>query len=229
MPADPAGPAVSERTEAPEAGSDRGTGPASGREVDELHERIREAGTGEGQLPPWARMSEARREHVERVTGLLDAWAGRLELPEVDRVRWRAAGRLHDALREADTEELTFWSDLDWPEPVLHGPACAARLREEGVEDEEVLAAVAWHTVGDPELGPLGRHLYLADFLEPGRDFLPEVRERLRYLMPEQLEETLLSVVALRIAHRLEVRGALRPRTISFWNRLLEESGEGQP
>lgn len=202
---------------------------ASGRALAELHDRIREAGSEEGRLPAWARMSEGRRAHAERVTELLDAWAGHLELPEADRVRWRAAGRLHDALREADPDELTFWSDLDWPAPLLHGPACAARLREEGVGDEELLDAVAWHTVGDPELGPLGRHLYLADFLEPGREFLPDVRERLRWLMPEEPLEALLSTVALRIAHRLEVRGALRTRTVSFWNRLLEESGEGRP
>ena len=201
----------------------------SGLDVDDLHERVREAGAAEGRLPPWARMSEGRREHVERVTDLLDAWAGHHELPEADRIRWRAAGRLHDALREADPEELGFWTDLDWPEPVLHGPACAARLREEGVEDEELLEAVAWHTVGDPEMGWFGRHLYLADFLEPGRSFLPDVRERLRWIMPGEPAEALLSTVALRIAHRLEVRGALRPRTIAFWNRLLEESGEGRP
>lgn len=208
--------------------SDR-AGLASGLEVDRLHERVRAAGSEEGRMPPWARMSEGRRAHVERVTELLDAWAAHHELPEADRIRWRAAGRLHDALREADTDELAFWSDLDWPAPVLHGPACAARLQEEGVEDDELLEAVAWHTVGDPELGALGRHLYLADFLEPGREFLPEVRERLRWLMPEEPMEALLSTVALRIAHRLEVRGALRPRTIAFWNRLLEESGEGRP
>ena len=207
---------------------DRG-GPASGRTISELHDRIREAGSEEGVLPPWARMSAPRRAHAERVTELLEAWAGHLELPEADRIRWRAVGRLHDALREADPDELTFWSDLDWPAPLLHGPACAARLREEGVEDEELLAAVAWHSVGDPELGPLGRHLYLADFLEPGRDFLPDVRERLRWLMPEEPMEALLSTVALRIAHRLEIRGALRTRTIAFWNELLEESGEGTP
>lgn len=193
-----------------------------------LHPLVRAAGR-EGRLPAWARCSDGRREHVARVADLLAGWSGELGLPEADRVRWRAAGVLHDALRGAGPEELRFWTDRDWPLPLLHAPACAGRLRDEGVGDEELLEAIAYHPVGRAGLGRLGRHLYLADFLEPGRSFLPDVRERLRWIMPGEPAEALLSTVALRIAHRLEVRGALRPRTIAFWNRLLEESGEGRP
>ena len=188
-----------------------------------LHERVVEAGA-EARLPAWSRMSEERREHVERVADLMDRWAEALELDESERIRWRAAARLHDALRGADEEELRFWSDRDDPAAVLHGPACARRLEEEGVEDRELLDAVEYHTVGHPDLARLGRHLYLADFLEPGRGFLAEVRERIRALMPGQPLEALLSVVGLRIAHRLEVRGGIAPETVAFWNRLLEEA-----
>ncbi len=157
---------------------------------------------------------------------LLTGWAEARGLPEEDRVRWRAAGYLHDALRQADLDELTFWTERDWDPALLHGPACAARLREEGVEDEALLRAVTYHTLGHPELDDLGRHLYLADFLEPGRQILPDVRERLRSILPDEPLEALLSVVALRIAHRLEVRGGIRRETVAFWNRLLEEAGE---
>lgn len=155
---------------------------------------------------------------------LLTGWAEARGLPEEDRIRWRAAGYLHDALRQAEPDELTFWTERDWDLALLHGPACAARLREEGVEDEALLRAVAYHTLGHPELDDLGRHLYLADFLEPGREILPDVRERLRSILPDEPLEALLSVVALRIAHRLEVRGGIRRETVDFWNRLLEES-----
>ena len=186
---------------------------------------MRAAGA-EGRLPDWARVSGGRRAHLEGVADLLTSWADDLGLPEEERIRWRAAAFLHDALRQADREELRFWTELDWDLALLHGPACAERLREEGVEDEELLRAITYHTLGHPDLGPLGRHLYLADFLEPGRAFLPDVRERLRSLLPAEPLEALLSVVALRIAHRLEVRGGIREETVAFWNRLLEEAGE---
>lgn len=191
------------------------------------HRHVVAAGR-EGELPPWSRTSESRREHVERVAGLMDRWAEELELDEAEKVRWRAAARLHDALRGAEEEELRFWSDRAGPAPVLHGPACARRLRQEGVEDRELLDAIAHHTFGHPDFGRLGRYLYLADFLEPGRTIVPEVRKRLRALLPGEPLEALLSVVALRIAHRLEVRGAIAPETVAFWNRLLEESSEGE-
>lgn len=190
-----------------------------------LHERVAEAGR-EGRLPPWARMSGERREHAERVAELMDGWAVRLDLGEAERVRWRAAARLHDALRGAEGDELRFWSDRDGPAPLLHGPACARRLEEEGVEDRELLDAVDWHTTGHPDLGRLGRFLYLADFLEPGRPYLEEVRERLRALLPEEAREALLSVLALRIAHRLEVRGPIATETTAFWNAVLSEEEE---
>jgi HD superfamily phosphohydrolase YqeK len=162
------------------------------------------------------------------VAELLGGWAEARGLPEEDRIRWRAAGHLHDALRQAEADELTFWTERDWEPALLHGPACAERLREEGVEDEALLRAVAYHTLGHPELDDLGRHLYLADFLEPGRQILPDVRDRLRSLLPDEPLEVLLSVVALRIAHRLEVRGGIRRETVAFWNRLLEEADEDE-
>ncbi len=178
----------------------------------------------EGRLPEWARCGEKRRAHIEGVAALMSEWSERLGLPDRERVRWAAAARLHDALRDASPGELRQEAALDWPAALLHGPACAARLRAEGVEDGDLLGAVAYHTVGHPEFGRLGEYLYLADFLEPGRSYLPEVRERLRAILPAERLEALLSVVGLRLAHRLEVRGPIRPETVALWNRLVEEA-----
>lgn len=186
----------------------------------ELHPLLEAAGQ-EGRFPDWARIAPERREHAARVRELLGAWADDLELDERDRVRFRAAGTLHDALRDAGEEELRPWVDADLATPLLHGSACAGRLREEGVEDEELLQAITHHTTGHPDLSALGEFLYLADYLEPGREFLSEARQRIRLLLPLQREEALRSVVALRIAHRLEVRGELHPSTIELWNRLV--------
>jgi HD superfamily phosphohydrolase YqeK len=191
--------------------------PAAG----ELHPLVAAAG-GEGRLPEWARCGEGRRGHVERVAGLMEGWAAELGLSQRDRLRWAAAARLHDALRDSGPDELRLLCDLDWPASLLHGPACAARLRGEGVRDEELLQAIAYHSVGHPELQRLGQYLYLADFLEPGRAYLPEVRERLRAILPAERREALLSVVGLRLARRLEVRGPIRLETAAFWNQLVE-------
>lgn len=150
---------------------------------------------------------------------LLDAWAGALDLPPRERRRWRAAGLLHDALRDAPTDELRRGGGLpEWPDPLLHAPACAERLRGEGVDDAPLLLAVSHHPVGHPDFGPLGDHLYLADFLEPGREFARERRAELRERMPGDRDEVLVSAVAMRIEHLLEERSRLMPESVHYWN-----------
>lgn len=177
----------------------------------------------DGELPPWARASAPRREHIARVVALLDEWALALSLPEADRLRWRAAGWLHDALREAPPEELRPLVPEELrglPPLLLHGPAAAERIA--GQADDAVRDAVRYHTVGHARLDRLGRALYLADFLEPGRDFSPEWRAELRARMPGELDAVLRDVVAARIRHLLDSRKPIRPETAGFWSALVE-------
>lgn len=176
-----------------------------------------------GVLPSWAVADPERREHMARVAALMDEWAARLGLPAAERVRWRAAGWLHDALRDADPGALrALVPDLaDLPDPLLHGPAAAARLAAEGVEDRELTEAVAYHTLGHPGLGRLGRALYLADFLEPGRTFEPVWRASLRARLPEALDAVLIEVAAARLGYLIRTRRAIRPETFAFWNSLV--------
>jgi HD superfamily phosphohydrolase YqeK len=189
-----------------------------------LHPLVLEA--ADGRLPDWAEAGPERREHIARVAELLDAWADEAELPEEDRQRWRAAGYLHDAVRDAAPESLRPLVSGDLaglPGSLLHGPAVATRLRREGVEDDELLGAIAYHTLGDPGLGPLGRALYAADFLEPGRTYRVEGREDLCARAPSELDAVTREVARLRIAHLLRKGLALHERTVAFWNALVEE------
>jgi HD superfamily phosphohydrolase YqeK len=175
-----------------------------------------------GELPGWARMGPSRREHVARVVALLDEWARSLGLPEDERIRWRAAGWLHDALREAPAEELIPAVPpglRDLPPLLLHGPAAAERIAAEA--GESVANAVRYHTVGHPALDTLGKALFLADFLEPGRDFSREWRAELRERMPADLDAVLREVLGARIRHLLDERRPIRPETAAFWSSLV--------
>lgn len=186
------------------------------------------AAAARGDLPPWADAGEARVAHMRRVARLLDGWAGERDLDDAGRARWRAAGMLHDVLREAEPTSLVPLvppSLRDLPDSLLHGPAAATRLREEGVRDEGLLEAVAYHTIGRAGLGPLARMLYVADFLEPGRTFEPGWRAELRARMPEDEPAVLAEVVAARIGHLVASRSTVRPESLEFWNALVEEEG----
>jgi HD superfamily phosphohydrolase YqeK len=179
-----------------------------------------------GELPAWAEATEPRRAHMARVAALMGTWSEELGLPEGDRIRWVAVAWLHDALRDADPETLRHrvppaMSAL--PGLLLHGPAVAERLRVDGVTDGEILRAVAYHTLGHPDLGTLGQALYAADFLEPGRDLLNDWRETLRARMPEELSDVVRELLAARIVHLVERESPMRPETVAFWNSLARE------
>lgn len=190
----------------------------------DLHPLVRAA--ADGTFPSWTRASEARRGHMDRVAELLGGWAGALGLSEADAARWRAAGRLHDVLREADPDELRPRVPPDLahlPGAVLHGPAAAEALRIEGVRDGALLRAVAWHTLGHRDLDALGRAVYAADFLEPGRDLRNAWRAGLRDRMPGELDDVMREILGARIAHQVERGGSVQPWTVELWNVLVSE------
>jgi len=190
-----------------------------------LHPIVAEA--AEGRLPDWAVAGEKRTAHMSRVASLLDMWADERGLDDGARTTWRALGYLHDALRDEAPEilrERVSPAERLLPGPLLHGPAAAEQLRIDGVDDGELLTAVAWHTLGDPRFAAMGRALYAADFLEPGRSYLPEWREEQRARMPHDLDTVTREVARARIRRGLERDGRIHPRTIDFWNGLVGDA-----
>lgn len=190
-----------------------------------VHRVVERAAAGE--LPAWAVATEERTEHMGRVATLLGSWSAELGLPEEERIRRLALAYLHDALRDARPDELRRrvppgLSTL--PPPILHGPAAGERLRIDGVADGALLLAVTYHTLGHADLGPEGRALYCADFLEPGRvDLRDAWRAGLRARMPGGADEVLREILGARIAHLVEGGRPVRPETMSFWNSMASE------
>jgi len=188
--------------------------------IRELHPTI--AAAAAGRLPDWARVSRRRMPHLESVSDLLLRWSSELNLEEVDRARWAAAGWLHDALRDAPPEQLAG-DAAEFPSKVRHGPAAAAMLRGEGVADEELLEAVTFHSLGCGGLRRLGRFLFLADYLEPRRAYAPQENAVLRAQLPENELAVLRTVCARRIGERLQRHRSLRQETVDFWNELAAD------
>ena len=170
-------------------------------------------------LPVWARVSDKRLAHIGRVTQLLLEWADALGLDDEERTRWRDAGLLHDALRDGEEAELRSLANLPGAiTEMLHGPAAAEVLRREGERRQDVLQAIAYHTVGHASFERAGRALYMADFLEPGRSFSVKDREYLRRHVPSDFDSTFRQVVRMRIEWTVREGKALFPETVEMWN-----------
>jgi len=161
---------------------------------------------------------------MARVAALMDEWGRASGISEGERARWRAAGNLHDILRDAPFDALRPRVPAvchDLPGPMLHAPAAAERLRSEGVDDGELLMAVANHPLGNPHFGPLGRALYTADFLEPGRTYRGAWLDTQRNRMPNEPDEVLKEVVRARIGYALERGRSVPLQTVDFWNAVV--------
>lgn len=126
----------------------------------------------------------------------------------------RLAGLLHDVARLCSPQQLIDECSqrgmsidaLERSNPVLLHARLGAELARErfGVVDPDVLSAIAKHTHGDATMTPLDCVVYLADSLEPGRNF-PE-RAALWELAQHDLAAAMHATLASMIRY-LEQRG----------------------
>jgi len=104
--------------------------------------------------------------------------------------RAELAGLLHDCAKRYDRETMLEKcqkrgieiSESEARDPsLLHAKLGACMAREKyGVEDEEILSAIACHTTGKKDMSLLDKILYVADYIEPRRskaENLPEMRK----------------------------------------------------
>lgn len=112
--------------------------------------------------------SEKRYKHTLGVVKYAEKYAGRFG---ADIQKARIAAVFHDVCK-------------DESDALSHGPDAAKLLRERfGVEDEDILNAIHYHTVGRANMSMLERVVKCADLTEPTRDY-PNVdyfRKRLSY------------------------------------------------
>ena len=161
-------------------------------------------------LPPWAVVTREHRAHIERVAALLAEWAGTMRVPEAERGRWLRAAWLHDALRDAPAA-----NELE------HGPRAADRAALDGEPDRGVLDAVRYHSVGYAGWDEVGRMLYLADYLEPGRNLERDDRAGLRARVPSERDAVLIEVARRRLIWAIRSGWPLPKETVEFWNSLV--------
>ena len=73
---------------------------------------------------------------------------------------------------------------------LLHAKTGAAVARADFGVDEDVYNAIRWHTTGKADMGTLEKVIYMADYMEPTRDF--EGVEELRRLAYEDLDKAMI-------------------------------------
>ncbi len=145
-----------------------------------------------------------RFKHVQRVEQTAIKLA---KINGVNLEKASIAGLVHDYAKQRPDEDFIaaikqYQLDpilLDYGNAIWHGVVGAELIKHElGIYDEDILNAVRHHTTGAVYMSPLEQIVYMADYIEPERDF-PGVD------VARQLAETdLAKSVAFQAKHTLQ-------------------------
>ena len=133
----------------------------------------------------------------------------------------RVAALLHDCTKKLNMEEqLALCSHygiaLDELEQkalkLLHAKTGAALARDVFGVDEEIYHAIWWHTTGRAGMTLLEKVIYLADYIEPSRNF-PGV-DRLRSVCYEDLDKGLLLGLEMTVQEMQEMGNPVHRATL---------------
>lgn len=110
---------------------------------------------------------------------------------------------------------------LEFNAELWHAPVGAYLVEKEaGITDQEVLDAICYHTSGRPGMSQLEKIIYLADYIEPGRQF-PGVDE-VRAMAKEDLDRALIKAFQNTIQFLLKKTQPVYPDTIHTYNDLVK-------
>ena len=121
-----------------------------------------------------------------------------------DLTKARVAGLLHDCAKcipnkkklKLCKEHDIAVTEFEKEHPFLIHAKLGAYIasRKYNVDDPEILSAIACHTTGKPAMTDLEKIIYIADYIEPGRDKAPNLA-RIRYIAFQNLDECMYEIL----------------------------------
>lgn len=139
------------------------------------------------------------------------------------------AAILHDVCKFADIdwmEKIVREEGLDarligWGSELLHGPVGAYVAQTEfQVTDEDVLNAIRFHTTGRPSMSRLEKIIYIADMIEPNRNF--NGVERLREKAKKDLDTAMRACIRHSLAFLVDTKQPIFPLSVECFNDFMK-------
>lgn len=151
----------------------------------------------------------------------------------VDKEKARLAAILHDWDKGLTDEQeiekakqfglsssFSEWEMENLPN-LLHGPTAAAEFNEAfPLFPKDVLHAISVHTTADLNMNDLDMCLYVADAIEPTRDYreLDELRSLVGSIELCKLYETVFCLWTIKL---IECKKLIKPSTIDIYNNIV--------
>lgn len=178
------------------------------------------------------RQEPARFEHTMGVSYTAAALAMRYGY---DIKKAQLAGLLHDCAKHYSEDKILqscekyniSMTDVEKQNPfLLHAKLGAfLAMHKYHVEDEEIIGAILVHTTGKPDMTLLDKILYVADYIEPGRNKAPNLAE-IRKLAFTDLDEALRRILEDTISYLKEKEGPLDEMSYRAWEYYKNEKQE---
>jgi predicted HD superfamily hydrolase involved in NAD metabolism len=133
------------------------------------------------------------------------------------------AGLLHDCAKcIPDDEKIKICEkndipiapvEYEAPDKLLHAKLGAYLAEtEHEVSNPEILHAIKVHTTGEPDMSILDKIIYIADYIEPGRDKAPNL-EYVRMLAYKNLDACMAEILCDSLKYLSSRGGSIDPTT----------------
>ena len=172
------------------------------------------------------KLDEKRYNHTKRVVKKAKQLAKLYNAP-IDKVKIGAY--LHDIAKFYKVSDMVELVGDKYPEvnsdvyrngQILHGFAAAEVAEKElGINDEEILDAIRYHTIGKKDMSLTAKIVYLADAIEDDRDWLGVVKTR--KLAEKNIDTAIIYELNQKIEYLIKKDSLIHPNTLTFRNDLL--------
>lgn len=145
------------------------------------------------------------------------------------------AGLLHDCAKCLDVKKMQRLCEKAGLEvsafekssgSLLHSKAGSVLAAEKfGADDEDMLNAIRYHTTGRPGMSLLEKIIFVADFIEPGRNVAPNL-PLIRRMAFSDIDEAMLKILYDTLVYLNSTGNPVDPmtqKTYDYYKRVFEE------
>lgn len=151
-----------------------------------------------------------------------------------DTLKASVSGILHDCARYLTDSELIVEcekrnlpiSEVERRLPcLLHGKLGAIYAREKyGIDDEDILNAIIYHTTGRPAMTKLDKILFIADYIEPNRILITNI-DYIRQLAYDDLDKALIFILKQTLDYLGDNKDVVCPKTKETYEYYVNQTG----
>lgn len=177
-------------------------------------------------------LDQKRYEHTVAVSYTAAALAMRYQS---DIKKARLAGLLHDCAKcipndkkiEICQKYNIHINEVEMNNPfLLHAKIGAfLTMHKYKIQDKEIISAILNHTTGKPNMSMLDKLVYVADYIEPGRDNAPNLDE-IRALAFVDIDKALFKILSNTLAYLDSFEGDIDPLTKKAYEYYSEQFKE---